>query len=151
MDSMQRKKSATISIEFVMGIFASLAVMFIALGIFSTNLFTMANSSGIRNMFRSNNTSSKTVFQSSSNSFASTTVNVETAGANGTLNGSSQGSITNGSGSSSSNSNTDSSSSSSSSSGNWCNSSAEARAICDENSRNNTYSSSQVSSVTSSN
>lgn len=78
MDSMQRKKPATISIEFVIGIFSVLIVLFVVLGIFSANLLTMANSSGIRNMFKNSNSEAKTVFESSNNSALTNTVAVPT-------------------------------------------------------------------------
>lgn len=85
------KKNASVSIEFVYGILAVSVVMFIVLGVFSSNVNMMTSSSRIQNMYSSkasntssNNIISKTNFDSygKKSEFAAVTCPVEPTGTN---------------------------------------------------------------------
>lgn len=74
------KKSASVTVEFAYGIFAALVVLFIALGIFCSNLSQLAENTGMKNMFNNSNSEAKTATSSYGNANNTSTFVVAPSG-----------------------------------------------------------------------
>lgn len=78
------RRNAEVTIEITLSIALSVIVLFLALGLFSSNLSTMAANSGIRRLFN-NNSATKTVQQNWGNNPTASQVNVQIVADQGEL------------------------------------------------------------------
>lgn len=73
------KKKAAITIEVTLSVALSILVLFLALGLFSDNLATMAANSGIQNLFNRSNQTAKTYYSKQNVDPTKTAVNMNTS------------------------------------------------------------------------
>lgn len=73
------KKKAAITIEVTLSVALSILVLFLALGLFSDNLATMAANSGIQNLFNRSNQTAKTYYSHQKQDPTKTAVNMNTS------------------------------------------------------------------------